>query len=196
MYMMQWTFWICLTNLSQQRFSGARHIVGKRDYVPERFKNPQNDADRASAIQAGVLSEDGKPLTRNDIYAMELMSHSSLEDLIKKAARARTQFRNGELWKIFQCRRLNRWYLCYWGWKLTRVSTTVLKSCIALAYPDRWGGGNIQDETIPQGADSRPLPIQNAIIHFDISTDNGKYNSPVVHVHMIELMSFSLYWRF
>lgn len=65
---------------------------------------------------------------------------------------------------------------------------TVLKSCIALAYPDRWGGDDIQDETIPQGDDGRPLPIQNAIIHFDISTDNGKQNSPVSHVHMIQLI--------
>lgn len=136
-----------------------------------------------------MLSEDGNPLTRNDIYAMELMSHGSLEDLIKKAARARTHFRNGELWKLFQCRRLKfRGYLFYWGWRLTFVSTTVLKSCIALAYPDRWGGGNIQDETIPRGDGGRPLPIQNAIIHFDISTDNGIYNLPVLHVQTIKLI--------
>lgn len=144
-----------------------------------------------------MLSEDGQPLTRNDIYAMELMSHSSLEDLIKKAARARAHFRNGELWKIFQCRRLKFWwYLFYWGWRLTFESTTVLKSCIALAYPDRWGGGIIQDETVPRGDGGGPLPIQNAIIHFDISTDNGKYDSPVVHAYMIKLTSFSIYWRF
>lgn len=144
-----------------------------------------------------MLSEDGKPLTRNDIYAMELMSHSSLEDLIKKAARARTHFRNGELWKIFQCRRLKLWwFLFYWGWELTFVLKTVLKACIALAYPDRWGGGNVQDETVPRGDGGGPLPIQNAIIHFDISTDNGKYNSLGAHVHIIKLISFSLYWRF
>lgn len=68
--------------------------------------------------------------------------------------------------------------MLYWGLRLTIVSTTVLKACIALAYPDSFGGGNIQDETIPQGNDGSPLRIQNAIIHFDISTDNGKHNYP------------------
>lgn len=38
---------------------------------------------------------------------MELMPHSSLENLLKKASKAGVHFRNGELWKIFQCRRLN-----------------------------------------------------------------------------------------
>lgn len=37
---------------------------------------------------------------------MELMPHSSLENLLKKASKAGVHFRNGELWKIFQCRRL------------------------------------------------------------------------------------------
>lgn len=137
-----------------------------------------------------MLSADGEPLTRNDIYAMELMPYSSLEDLIKKAARAGTHFKNEELWKIFQCRRLKFWwYVIILLGSDTHVRiNTVLKSCIALAYPDRWGGENIQDETIPRGDDGRPLPIQNAIIHFDISTDNGKQNSPVVQVHMIKLI--------
>lgn len=74
--------------------------------MPRRFRNPQNDSDRAIAIQAGILSPEGEPLTRKDIFAMELMPNNSLENLLKKASKAGVHFRNGELWKIFQCRRL------------------------------------------------------------------------------------------
>lgn len=45
-------------------------------------------------------------MTRGDIFAMELMPNNSLENLLKKASKAGVHFRNGELWKIFQCRRL------------------------------------------------------------------------------------------
>lgn len=108
---------------------------------------------------------------------MELMPNNSLENLLKKASKAGIHFRNGELWKIFQCRK-SQFLIIYAVLALesTRLFTTVLKACIALAYPDSWGGGNIHDETIPRGDDGGPLPIQNAIIHFDISTDNGRYN--------------------
>jgi hypothetical protein len=108
---------------------------------------------------------------------MELMPYGSLEDLVKKASKAGAHFRNGDLWKVFQCRMLQ--LLSIYAVLASKTYTrfeTVLKACVALAYPDSWGGGNIQDETVPQGDDGSSLPIQNAIIHFDISTDNSNQN--------------------
>lgn len=60
-----------------------------------------------------MLSADGAPLNRNFIFAMELMHHSSIDDLLKKAATTGMHFRNEDLRRCVGV--ANAEYICFVG---------------------------------------------------------------------------------
>lgn len=117
-----------------QQMVGARHII-QRQFIPnvDALRPPQDlkrstADDRLAAMLRGdyaaldrmerenrvANSRALNPYANGRLYAMEFMKHGTFEVLAEKVAISNIRVNNGDLWRLFHCRKLFLFPAQFW----------------------------------------------------------------------------------